>query len=255
MKTGRAGVRWSDGRLFLVSCAGSQVGPVEGLIFDLGGTLDADGVPWADRFRALLAEANLPGLEPGVLKSALEAGERAVLEHPRAAELGLEEMVHLHVSAQLETLGAANARLVARLRDRFVGDTSGALAGRRALLERLADRMPLAVASNGCGNARRLLAEAGLEPFFRAIVDSSEAGFWKPDPRIFEPALARLGLPRERVAMVGDRTDRDVEAALAGGLWAVWVAAIRSLAEDDQRLTGVHAVIRSVSDLDPEPSP
>lgn len=255
MTPGRAGVRWSDGRLFLVSRAGSQVGPVEGLIFDLGGTLDADGVPWSDRFRVLLAEADLPGLEdPGVLKSALEAGERAVLKHPLAAELGLEEMVHLHVSAQLETLNAESAPLAARLRDRFVAETSGALAGRRALLERLARRMPLALASNGCGNARRLLADAGLEPFFRAIVDSSEAGFWKPDPRIFEPALARLGLSRERVAMVGDRTDRDVAAALAGGLWAVWVAASRSLAEDDERLRGVHAVIHGVNDLDPEPS-
>jgi len=231
------------------------VGPIEGLIFDLGGTLDADGTPWAERFRNMLAEADLPGLEPGAVKSALEAGERAVLRHPRATELGLEEMVQLHVSAQLECLGAAEAGLMARLRDRFVAETARTLASRRSLLERLAGRLTLAVASNGCGNTRRLLAEAGLEPLFRAIVDSSDVGFWKPDPRIFEPALARLGLPRERVAVVGDRDDRDVEAALAGGLRAAWVAGTRPFGADDPQLRGVHAVIRSVNELDPKADP
>jgi putative hydrolase of the HAD superfamily len=255
VKLRRGGVRWSDGGLLLVSCSGSEVGPIEGLIFDLGGTLDADGAPWAERFRTLLAEAGLPGLEPGAVKSALEAGERAVLGHPRARELGLEEMTHLHLSAQLEALGGAEAGLVAWMRDRFVTETAGTLASRRSLLERLAGRMPLAVASNGCGNTRRLLAEAGLERFFRAIVDSSEVGFWKPDPRIFEPALTRLGLPRERVAVVGDRTDRDMEAALAAGLRAAWVAGARPFVADDERLRGVHAVLHSVNELDPTASP
>lgn len=255
MKANRGGARWSEGRLLLVSRSGCEVGPIEGLIFDLGGTLDADGIPWAERFRTILAEAELPGLEPGAVKAALEAGEQAVLRHPRAAELALEEMVHLHLSAQLECLGAAEAELLDGLRDRFVAETGGTLAGRRSLLERLADRLPLAVVSNGCGNTERLLAEAGLELFFRAIVDSSQVGFWKPDPRIFEPALRRLGAPRDRVAVVGDRTDRDVEAALEGGLRAVWVAGGRSPAAEDERLRGVHAVLHSVNELDPKAGP
>jgi FMN phosphatase YigB (HAD superfamily) len=246
------GVRWTDGGLCLVSRSGEEAGPIEGLIFDLGGTLDSDGAPWGERFRTVLAEAGIPGLEPGAVEAALEAGERAVLRHPRAAELGLEAMVHLHVSAQLARLGAADADLVTRLRDRFVTETTGTLASRRGLLERLADRLALAVASNGCGNTARLLAEAGLAGCFRAIVDSSDVGFWKPDPRIFEPALAGLGLPRESVAVVGDRVDRDVEAALAGGLRAVWVAGTHPVSAGDPALRGVHAVIRSVNELEPD---
>jgi HAD superfamily hydrolase (TIGR01509 family) len=255
VKPRKAGARWRNGRLLLVSGSGCEVGPIEGLIFDLGGTLDADGAPWGERFRTMLADAGLPRGEPGAVKLALEAGERAVLQHPRAAELGLAEMVQLHVSAQLECLGAAEAELATRLRDRFVAETTETLSGRRGLLDRLAGRLPLAVVSNGCGNTRRLLAEAGLESCFRAIVDSSQVGFWKPDPRIFEPALTRLGLPRERVAVVGDRADRDVEAALAGGLRAVWVFGDRPLSVDDERLRGVHAVLCSVSELDPKAEP
>jgi putative hydrolase of the HAD superfamily len=255
VKLRHGGVRWADARLFLVSGSGSEVGPIEGLIFDLGGTLDADGAPWGERFRMLLEDAGLPKGEPGPLEAALEAGEQAVLGHPRAAELGLAEMVQLHVSAQLECLGAAEVELATRLLDRFVTETAETLSGRRGLLERLASRLPLAVVSNGCGNTRRLLAEAGLEPFFRAIVDSSQLGFWKPDPRIFEPALTRLGLPRERVAVVGDRADRDLEAALAAGLRAVWVCGDHPPSVDDERLRGVHAVLRSVDELDPKADP
>jgi FMN phosphatase YigB (HAD superfamily) len=253
LKPSGGGARWSHGRLLLVSRSGCEVGPIEGLIFDLGGTLDADGTPWAQRFRALLGEAGLGGAE--ALEPALEAGERAVLEHPRAAELDLEEMVQTHVEAQLECLGASESGLMARLRDRFVSRTAGALAARRGLLERLAARLPLAVVSNGCGNTERLVSEAGLAPFLRAIVDSSQVGFWKPDPRIFEPALRRLEVPRDRVAVVGDRTDRDVEAALAGGLRAVWVAGARSLTDAGALAQGVHAVLRSVDELDPKAGP
>jgi len=255
VKLRHGGVHWADARLFLVSGSGSEVGPIEGLIFDLGGTLDADGAPWGERFRTLLEDVGLPKGEPGSLKAALDAGEQAVLGHPRAAELGLTEMVQLHVSAQLECLGAAEVELATRLLDRFVTETAETLSGRRGLLERLASRLPLAVVSNGCGNTRRLLAEAGLEPFFRAIVDSSQVGFWKPDPRIFEPALTRLGLSRERVAVVGDRADRDLEAALAAGLRAVWVCGDHPPSVDDERLRGVHAVLGSVDELDPKADP
>ena len=248
---GLSGARWRDGRLLLVSPSGREVGPVEGLIFDLGGTLDADGASWAERFREALAGAELGDPEPGAVKAALEAGERAVLDHPRAAELGLAEMVRLHVEAQLACLGVQETGLAARLSERFAAETAAALAGRRGLLERLAARLPLAVVSNGCGNSQRLLAESGLAALFRAVVDSADVGFWKPDPRIFDPALERLRVARERVAVVGDRADRDVEAALAGGLRAAWVVGARRVAADDERLRGVDALLRSVAELDP----
>ena len=252
MKPNRGGVRWSDGRLLLVSCSGSEVGPIEALIFDLGGTLDADGTPWAERFRTILAEAGLPGLESGAVKAALEAGERAVLRHPRAAELDLEEMVHLHVSAQLECLGATGTGWMARLRDRFVSETAGTLAGRRGLLERLADRLPLAVVSNGCGNTRLLVEEAGLGDLFRVVVDSSEVGVWKPDPGILEPVLRALGVPAAELALVGDRVDRDADAARAAGMRAIWVSGAAEPAADDPRLARVDAVIASVEALAPD---
>jgi hypothetical protein len=46
-----------------------------------------------------------------------------------------------------------------------------------------------------------------------------------------------------------------MEAALAAGLRAAWVAGARPFVADDERLRGVHAVLHSVNELDPTASP
>lgn len=223
---------------------------VAGVLFDLGGTLDADGLGWGERFQTLL-HAELPEAPASALAAATAAGERRVLDHPRAATLGLEEMVALHVTAQLERLGAADPARASRLTKRFFEETSATLGARRTLLARLARRVRLGVVSNGCGNTARLLGECGLAECFTSVVDSSEIGVWKPDPGIFAPALAALDLAANEVAMVGDRLDRDVEAAAAAGLRSVWVSGGRPLDPMHPIASQVDLVIASVDALDP----
>ncbi len=79
----------------------------------------------------------------------------------------------------------------------------------------------LAVVSNANGTLRGLLERLRLTPFFRAILDSQEEGVEKPDPRIFEIALARCGARPETTVHVGDFYHVDVEGARAAGLRAV----------------------------------
>ncbi len=220
------------------------------LAFDLGGTLDADGLAWAERFRA---HWRALGIEPDGDRAtaALEAGERAVLEDRRARELSLDEMVALHARAQMDALGE-DAAQAERLGERFAGETDATLRGRRPLLERLAARVPLAVVSNGCGNSERLVADAGLADLFAVVVDSSDAGYWKPDPRILEPVRRALDLPAGAVAVVGDRLDRDGDAARSAGMQTVWVTGTPAPVADDPRLARVEAAVSSVTALDPE---
>jgi putative hydrolase of the HAD superfamily len=245
-------LRWcADGTLSLVG-AGSDDDAIEALLFDLGGTLDADGIGWGERFESML-RAELRDVPNTALAAALEAGEQAVLRHPRAGELGLEEMISLHVATQLDRLGASNPARVTRIAKRFYEETSAALSGRRGLLERLSSRLPLGVVSNGCGNTALLLRECGLADLFQCVVDSTRVNAWKPDPRIFSGALASLGRAAERVAMVGDRLDRDVEGAVAAGLRAIWVSGARALDASHPLASSVGAVVQSVDALEPEP--
>lgn len=245
-------VSWTPEGLQLESPSGLCSGPVRALAFDLGGTLDADGLGWAERFRAHWRALGIDA-DAERAAAALEAGERAVLDDRRARELSLDEMVRLHARAQMDVLGEDPAQ-AEKLSARFAEETDATLRGRRGLLERLAARVPLAVVSNGCGNSARLVADAGLVDLFEAVVDSSEAGYWKPDPRILEPVRRALGVPADALAVVGDRVDRDGDAARSAGMQTVWVTGNPGPASDDPRLARVEAAVSSVTVLDPEPA-
>lgn len=55
---------------------------------------------------------------------------------------------------------------------------------------------------------------------------SEEVGVPKPDPRIFDYALAQAGHPdRDRVLMVGDTAESDILGGMKSGLSTVWLNA------------------------------
>ncbi len=85
-------------------------------------------------------------------------------------------------------------------------------------LERLrASGLALACVANWDYTLPEHLAAAGLLERFAAVVTSAEAGFAKPDPRIFTVALARLRADPARTLHVGD-DPVDREGAHAAGL-------------------------------------
>ena len=66
-----------------------------------------------------------------------------------------------------------------------------------------------------------IVAELGLAPYLDVLVTSKEVGAEKPDPRMFDAALRKVGvLPREAVH-VGDQYHSDVRGAEAVGMNAV----------------------------------
>jgi HAD superfamily hydrolase (TIGR01509 family) len=79
----------------------------------------------------------------------------------------------------------------------------------------------LGVISNAEGTVAELLADAGLKPFFRFIIDSHLVGVEKPDPRIFALGLERAGTTPERTLFIGDAYGIDVAGARGAGLEAV----------------------------------
>ena len=68
------------------------------------------------------------------------------------------------------------------------------------------------------------------------MVLPSDAGAEKPDPRIFQLALERLGTPAAASIFVGDSTERDVAGARAAGMRAIDVRSLATLCELPDRL-------------------
>jgi HAD superfamily hydrolase (TIGR01549 family) len=79
----------------------------------------------------------------------------------------------------------------------------------------------LGVVSNSDGRVEQALEAAGIRHLFDAVVDSTLMGVEKPDPRIFQAALERLGVDPEEAIYVGDLYEIDVLGARAAGIEAV----------------------------------
>ncbi|MBE3576747.1 MAG: HAD family hydrolase [Limnochordales bacterium] len=79
----------------------------------------------------------------------------------------------------------------------------------------------MSVISNSDGRVEQVLWEAGLGRFFEIVIDSHREGCEKPDPRLFQRALARLGLQPQDCLYIGDFYHIDVLGANRAGIAAV----------------------------------
>jgi HAD superfamily hydrolase (TIGR01549 family) len=79
----------------------------------------------------------------------------------------------------------------------------------------------LVVVSNANGKLKVLFERLDLARRFDVLLDSAEEGVEKPDPRLFQIALARAGSAPHETLHVGDLYHVDVEGARAAGVRAV----------------------------------
>jgi putative hydrolase of the HAD superfamily len=215
---------------------------VKAVLLDALGTL-VERQPPAPRLQRLLGQA---GFE--------------VSEERAAAGFAAE--IAYYLDHHLE--GSDRARLE-RLRDRCAEEMRRALelpdldhaTARRAMLEALEFRpypdvlpalaelgargVTLVVASNWDCSLPEWLGPTGITELVDGVVTSAEVGAPKPDPRVFQRALAIAGAEASEALHVGDKVDNDVEGAAAAGVRAVLlqregepppgVEAVRSLRE------------------------
>jgi putative hydrolase of the HAD superfamily len=93
----------------------------------------------------------------------------------------------------------------------------------------------LVVVSNANGTVRQAFHRLGLSALVDVVVDSGEEGVEKPDPRLFEIALARVGSTADRALHAGDIYHVDVVGARSAGLDAILVDEANLYADADCR--------------------
>lgn len=221
------------------------------VIFDAGGTLVF--LDYARLARAVAEALRLPITEAGLRQ---HAGAAALAMEDRRlsdTERGGRFLVTLF------TLAGVPAGRIGELRDLLLslhrefhlwGAHDEATVNALARLRTAGFR--LAVISNSDGRAARTLEINGLLQYFEFVIDSGEVGIEKPDPRIFELALTRLGLAPAEALYVGDLYEVDVLGARAAGIPPVLVdtegahgqvdvPVVRSVAELADQLLAAHA--------------
>jgi len=179
--------------------------PVEALVLDYGGVLSPP------------QPANWYKVVGRRLSVAADLFHAAYWQHRQAydAELPAEEywirvLATLSRSAQaaeVERLIESDVASWTRYREEVwdVARSFRRLGGRTAFL------------SNGVPEAMaRIRAERQLESCFDAVIVSCEVGVAKPDPRIYQMCLSRLGVAADRTLFVDDRLENLQGAAKLG---------------------------------------
>jgi putative hydrolase of the HAD superfamily len=207
--------------------------PIETLLFDFGGTLDANGVAWKERFYTYYRAEGLDIAADAFEASFFAADDELVGNLAPATDLsGTVHALVANLESELARRGADKAGIVngrsngdrsVRVASRFLSEASAAFTRNRPVLEALRARYRLGIVSNFYGNLEAVCHSAGLASLFAVLVDSHCVGSEKPDPAIFQVALERLGGTPETAVLVGDSLRRDREGARRTGMRFVWI--------------------------------
>ncbi len=214
------------------------------MLFDFGGTLDADGVPWKERVARLYGDAGVP-IDPVTFDPVFYAADDAMVG-TIPTTLALEATVARLVRGVAEGLGVDDDAVVDRVRKGFIEAAIERIHLNRPLLEALASRYRLGIVSNFYGNLSAVCDDCGIAGLFDIVVDSTRAGATKPDARIFEIALAALDVRPSEAVFVGDSRPRDMAGARALGMPHVW---LRGPGVEGAPCCADDPVIASVRDL------
>lgn len=218
--------------------------PMKSLLFDYGGTLDADGTTWLERFHPLYKEAGLDFPQDRLDRAFYDSDDNL---HTRHALKGLDlaQTVRLQVADVIKALAPSRTDLIDPIADRFVVDCRRQFQRLAPVLERLAKRYRLGVVSNFYGNLDGILTAEGLRPLFSVVADSGVLGVTKPEAAIFLYAAKAVSASPQDCVMIGDSVKRDMAGATGVGM----KKALISIAAETPK-AGQDWTIRSVVELE-----
>lgn len=197
--------------------------PPAAVLFDFGGTLDSDGLPWVVRFHSAY-HAQHGSLHADHFAAVFSASDAALAESDAIRTAGFRAMLALQADLLRPMLPDGNRIDPAQLAEDVYQDALPIIMRNRILLARLHQTSLIGIVSNFTGNLQLCLAELQLLDSIDVVSDSTAVGVAKPDARIFEITLDALGVAPARAWMVGDNPYADVRAATAAGLSTVWLA-------------------------------
>ena len=187
------------------------------VLFDLDDTLTLRTATLAQYVPCFVRDfaEQLRVVDPAMLATELARVDRSGYNPRRAFDLA--ELALWHASPGAEVLAR-------HWSEHFVACTQGRT-GLHATLDRIAAAgLRIGVVTNGpTKSQRRKIELLGLSDRISALLISEELGIAKPDPRIFHAALAQLAVEPAQCAFVGDNPEKDVLAATALGMRAIWL--------------------------------
>lgn len=203
---------------------------IKGIIFDYGGTLDTGGVHWSYVIYNAWKRAGVAATEPEFREAYVYAERELartlhILPHHNFHDL-LKIKINIELQKLAENREFAPADInqkAAEIADICYQSARESVEKARPVLEKLSQKYPLVLVSNFYGNIHTVLADFGIDQYFKKVIESAVVGVRKPDPKIFTLGVEALRLKPEEVLVVGDSYRKDIEAARKAGCEAVWL--------------------------------
>lgn len=92
-----------------------------------------------------------------------------------------------------------------------------------AVLKTLSAKYSVGIIANQSAGAEERLKKYGLSQYISLCISSAEAGYAKPDSRIFALALNKAKCRAQNAVMIGDRLDNDIFPAKKLGMRTVHI--------------------------------
>ncbi len=147
--------------------------------------------------------------------------------------------VALDDAEKLRLATVKNARYV-----EMVGtiDATEILRGAREYLESLRARGVKVALGSASKNAEIILQNLGVRELFDAVIDGTKISKSKPDPEVFLLGAKALGVPPSACAVFEDAA-AGIQAAKAGGMYAVGIGHTENLPGADVVVPGLYALL------------
>jgi putative hydrolase of the HAD superfamily len=202
------------------------------------------------------AAARISGLDPAVLRSAIEnerdwywadpARHREGRHNLRAASTRIVERALTVLGLDQPGVGAGIANRYRDLREERVHLLPGAI---ETLEWCRSSGVRLGMATNGSSAGQRAKIDRfKLTPYFDRIIVEEEFGHGKPEREVYQTLFAALGAEPVKTWFVGDNLHLDVGAPQVLGAYAIWVdAAGAGLPQNSGVRPG--RIVRSIAEL------
>lgn len=232
---------------------------LKGIIFDYGGTLDTNGIHWAEVLWRQYEACRVP-VEKEAFREAYVHGERTMARQPLVKpEDDFKQVLRVKCRLQLHYLaekGWLDTKLfpvetyTELLAEKGYAFAENVVRNARNIVEKLKMKYKLVLVSNFYGNIHSILKDFNLLCSFEEVIESSVVGVRKPDPAIYRLGVEAMGFSASEIVVVGDSYSKDMVPAHTVGCKTVWLKGIGWGNENDEAdLTLPDAVISDLAEL------
>ncbi|RHJ90509.1 HAD family hydrolase [Parabacteroides bouchesdurhonensis] len=207
---------------------------VKGIIFDYGGTIDSNGMHWAEVIWMAYESIHMP-VSKEIFRDAYVYGERTMGKNPLVQpNHTFLDMLRIKADLQIEWLKTngyiSESLATTEIKNQIAGwcyaYAQKSVNAARSILNELYKQYPLVLVSNFYGNIDTVLKDFQIDHLFGSIIESAVVGVRKPDPLIFKLGVEKLNVPTENIVVIGDSYDKDIVPATNIGCQTIWLKSI-----------------------------